>query len=292
MKNILLLLLILAPLAHLFAQGQRLPMYPSGKLPYETLADEKNLPWLEYYPAYEKTRNGAAVLIIPGGSYGFVSLDNEGYPVANWLSQNGFAAYILRYRLPDSARQSQPYWVPLTDALTAIRFIRLNGQSMGVNPAKVGVIGFSAGGHLAGSLCTIVDKHPEGDPEDRPAFSVLVYPVITMAGAKRHQNSRQNLLGRNPPAYRDSLFSLELQVSPQTPPTYLVHSQDDDVVAVENTLDYHAALRRKGVATVLNVYPTGKHGYGLGAANGKAAAETKAPEWAAPCMVWLKEQAK
>lgn len=291
MKPILFFLLLIASLNQSFAQGQKLPMYPSGTLPYQSVADDKNLPSLEYYPADSKTKNGAAVIVLPGGGYGFVALDNEGYPVADWLTRNGFAAFVLKYRVPDSAKQTKPYWVPLTDALTAIKLIRDNAASLGINPARVGVIGFSAGGHLAGSLSTIIDKHPEGDPGDRPAFTVMVYPVVTM-GARRHEDSHRNLLGRNPPTYLDSLFSLELQVSPQTPPTYLVHSQDDNVVPVDNTLMYQAALTKNGVKAALNIYPTGGHGYGLGAANGKAAADSKAPQWAPACMAWMTEQAK
>lgn len=292
MKTILLFLLILAADLSALAQGQKLPMYAGTNYPYQKIADPQNQPSLEYFPPDAKAKNGAAVLILPGGGYGEVDMEADGYPTANWLAQNGFSAFVLRYRLPDSSRQTQPYWVPMTDALTAIRFIRDNAATLGFNPAKVGVIGYSAGGHLAASLCDLVDQHPDADDKDRPAFAVLVYPVITMVGPNAHVNSHRRLLSRKSPAYLDSLFSLQFHVSPLTPPTYLVHSQDDAAVPVDNTLMYYEALRKAGVPARLNLYPTGGHAYSLGAMNGKAAADTKAPQWTPGCLSWLQEQAK
>jgi len=223
----------------------------------------------------------ACVVVCPGGGYGGRAA-HEGEPVARWLNTLGISAGVLDYRV-------KPYQhpIPLGDAQRAIRFVRAKATEWRIDPKRVGILGFSAGGHLAASASTIFDAgNPDAtDPIDRPSCrpdaTVLCYPVITF-GEFRHHGSMVNLLGKDPdPKLRESL-SLETRVTPRTPPTFLWHTSDDPGVPVENSLLYAMALRKNKVPFALHVFPHGPHGIGL------AANVPEARQWPALCAEWLK----
>ena len=204
--------------------------------------------------------NGAAMVICPGGGYGGLVTGAEGHGIAQWLNAHGIAGIVLEYRLPRGKA-----FVPLLDAQRAIRTVRSRAKEWGIDPKRIGIIGFSAGGHLASTAGTHFDA---GDPKaadaigkvsSRPDFMVLVYPVISM-GEKRHSGSRDNLLGRDPKPELIDLFSNEKQVTDQTPPAFLAHPLDDSVVVADNSKLFYDALRAKGVAAKYLELPSGGHG--------------------------------
>lgn len=214
-----------------------------------------------------KRPNGGAVLIVPGGSYRFLAYDNEGTSQARWLNAQGVTAFILRYRLPTEGWNGRAD-VPLQDAQRAMRVIRAGAAGFGVDPAKIGVLGFSAGGHLAGSLAT---GHAERtyapvDAADRlsarPDIAGLVYPVVTMSGSFGHAESRDDLLGPDTSAADRQRRSIELRVDAWTPPVFLVHASDDGLVPVANSLALHAALIAAKRPAELHVFDEGGHGFG------------------------------
>jgi acetyl esterase/lipase len=204
------------------------------------------------------------VIICPGGGYGRLSVVREGRDVAARLNAMGVSAFVLRYRLKEYGHPA-----PLRDALRAVRLVRSRASEWGIRPDRIGILGFSAGGHLAASAATLFDA-PEGktgaalDSVDaRPDFAVLVYPVILTEGPHAHEGSRRNLLGDNPDPSLVRRLSLDNQVTARTPPTFLVHTSEDTSVPLENSLAFYAALRRAGVPSELHLFPRGKHGFGL-----------------------------
>lgn len=232
--------------------------------------------------------SGAAMVICPGGGYGGLA-PHEGRDYALWLSQNGVAAFVLKYRLGSHAYRHPSM---LQDAARAVRLVRSRAEPWKVDPKRVGIMGSSAGGHLASTLLTHFDK---GDPNaadlierqsSRPDVGVLCYAVITM-GAHTHGGSRNNLLGENPSPELIRLLSNELQVTAQTPPCFLWHTVADPAVPVENSMEFAAALRRAGVPFDLHLYQNGGHGLGLGDA---APPFAHALPWAADLLFWLKQQ--
>jgi acetyl esterase/lipase len=236
-----------------------------------------------YTPSKDKA-NGTAIIICPGGGYTRLSIDHEGYKVAAWLNGIGITAIILKYRLPSDAIMQDKTIGPLQDVQEAIRIVRRNAVAWGINPKKVGIMGFSAGGHVASSLSThFNDKvyEPTDTTSARPDFSILVYPVITMSAELTHGGSRQNLLGKEPDAKLVERFSNELQVNKSTPPAFLVHAADDNTVPIQNSFNYLLALKKNNVSGELHIYEKGGHGFGLG----KKGTETSWPE---ACKTWLK----
>ena len=210
--------------------------------------------------------DGSAFVICPGGGYGGLVLGGEGYDIGTWLQAHGVTGCVLRYRLP--AGRSE---VPLLDAKRALRFLRANAAALGLNPRRIGIVGFSAGGHLAGSASTLYDS---GDPQaadpvervsSRPDFAVLVYPLVSMTDALTHGFSRDNLFGSwgATPALIQR-FSAELNVTTATPPMYLAHAVDDVVVSIENSRALAAALQAKNVPHILLELPNGGHGFSDG----------------------------
>lgn len=189
-----------------------------------------------------------AVVVCPGGGYGCVCYEREGLEVARWLGDHGIAALVLRYRMPNGHHE-----IPLEDVHEAIRIARRNAPSWGVDPHQVGVMGFSAGGHLASTASTHFDERT------RPDFSILIYPVITMGERYTHMGSRENLLGKGYDAGLVERYSSERQVTPQTPPAFIALSDNDEVVPVRNSILYYDALKENGVPAELHVYPTGRH---------------------------------
>lgn len=198
-----------------------------------------------FLPAKEKN-TGRSVLICPGGGYGIIAIEHEGYAFARFLAENGIAGIVLRYRIPMGVHQ-----IPLEDAQRALVLVRQRAQEWGLNPRKVGVMGFSAGGHLASTLSVRAD----------PDFSILFYPVVSMSDTFTHAGSRESLTGGDTSLYR--YYSNELQVTPATPAALLFHSSDDTGVPIENSQAYRDALLKVGVAAELVVYPTGGHGWGF-----------------------------
>ncbi len=227
--------------------------------------------------------NGAAVVICPGGGYGGLVMDAEGHGIAQWLNQHGITGIVLEYRLPAGRR-----FVPLLDAQRAIRTVRSRAQEWKIDPQRIGIIGFSAGGHLASTAGThFADGDPNApDPIDRvscrPDFMILVYPVITM-GETTHGGSKTNLLGSDPSPETVDLFSNEKQVTAQTPPTFLAHAQNDTVVPPDHSQMFYQALRAHDVPAEYLQLPSGGHGLD----------GYKGPMWDAwqtKSLAWLAEQ--
>ncbi len=233
----------------------------------------------------EETRNGSAVLVCPGGGYSVVAAGHEGTAVAAWLNSLGITAVVLRYRLKEYGHPA-----PMLDAQRAMRWLRSRSGVYGIDPARIGVLGFSAGGHLAATVTTHFDEGDETAADlvarrsCRPDFAILVYPVITMSDAATHRGSRRNLLGKEPSAFWSAYYSNELQVSARTAPTFLVHSRDDKAVPLANSELFRDALRKRGVPVELAIYDQGGHGYGLGRKGLDCAA------WPKRCAQWLKQR--
>ena len=271
--------------SHLFAQSAFIPLWPEGQIPYsiphkEHLVFETNtdsikilrnvsIPGVLPFLAPKDKNKGIAVIICPGGAYTVEAYDHEGIQVAKELNEWSINAFVLRYRLPNDSTMTNKKWVPLIDALRAIQMVRGQAGLWGINTHKVGIMGFSAGGHLAATVSTHFDRRQmDGfEPEDvRPDFAVLCYPVVTMKEEYTHGWSKYMLLGHDP-SYQDVLeFSNEEQVGPNTPPTFIIHTADD-FVAVENSIQYTSALVKHKVPVACHILPKGGHGYGLAKGN-------------------------
>lgn len=245
----LLLTLTLAMLAAAQTPQTEL-LWPEGA-PGALGADDADKPALTHYLA--ATPTGAAVLVCPGGGYGALAMDHEGKQVAEWFNSFGVSAFVLKYRL--GPRYRNP--AMLDDVRRAMRMIRSRAAALKVDPAKIGVMGFSAGGHLASSLST----HFQAG--ERPDFAVLVYPVISFTTRYTHSGSMRNLLGPSPDPALVWDFSNELKVTSQTPPTFLFHTNADTGVPPENSVLYYLALRSAGVPAEMHIYQDGRHGVGL-----------------------------
>jgi len=242
-------------------------------------------PTLTLYIPEPNVATGTAVIICPGGGYAHLAIDHEGQQVATWLNGLGVLAGVLRYRHNgDGYKHPIPMW----DAQRAIRLVRYKAASLGIRPDRIGILGFSAGGHLASTVATHVDKAagPAADPIDqlssRPDFAILIYPVITMYPPYCHMGSRQNLLGENPDPALIELFSNERQVGPDTPPTFLVHGGDDKTVPVENSILFYQALRKASVKAEMHVFLESRHGFGLGSPGSAVS------QWPGLCQQWMK----
>ena len=239
---------------------------------------------LYVYRTDQIKNTGAAVVICPGGGYGTLAMSHEGHDYARWLSGNGITAVILKYRLPN-----RNHFIPLKDAQRALRTVRANAAAWGIDPAKVGISGFSAGGHLASTAATHFDAgNPSAsDPLDRlscrPDFAILFYPVITMKEEFTHMGSRRNLIGDAYNAELVNLYSNEEQVSAQTPPSFLITSDDDKAVVPRNSIEFYLALKRNHVPAVLYVIPDGGHGWGTNPERPQYL------EWSVPLKAWLEK---
>ncbi len=226
---------------------------------------------------------GTAVIVCPGGAYTRLAMHVEGNPVAEWLNSIGVTAFILKYRLKEYGHPA-----PLRDVLRAVRLVRSRAAEFGVDPARIGIYGASAGGHLASSAITLFD-HPDGRTghaldavSARPAFAILQYPVILMEGPHIHAGSRRSLLGENPAPELVARLSTDRQVTAATPPTFLLHAAEDTSVPLENSVAFHAALRRAGVPAELHLFQQGKHGFGLRPDVGPASA------WPRLAEAWMR----
>lgn len=241
-------------------------------------------PKLDYYPADEEISNGTAVIICPGGAYWLLAVGHEGAAVAHWFNRLGISAFVLKYRLPSNEIMNDKSVGPLQDAQEAIRMVRRNANEWGIDPDRIGIMGFSAGGHLASTASTHFDENVyEADTiSARPNFSLLIYPVITMKPEFTHQGSKKNLLGENPSEEQIIRFSNELQVNEDTPPAFLVHSLNDGAVPVQNSINYAMAMKNFLIPCELHIYQHGGHGYGLGRSN-----DTES-YWPDACENWLR----
>ena len=277
---------------HAKSQNRKIDLWPAGKVPFSIASTQQEkievtdvtriskvqIPQLEVFLPNKRSANGQAVIICPGGGYARLSYDWEGTDFAKLLNAHGIAAFVLKYRLPDSLTSTHPDQVPLSDAKQAIRIVRANAQEWNIKPNHIGIMGFSAGGHLAATLSTHFE---EGT---RPDFAILIYPVISMDKSIAHVGSRNNLIGLQPSDELINMYSNEFQVSAQTPPTFIVHATDDNSVPVENSLLYYQSLKNNKVATEMHIFPTGGHGFGLGL--GKGALEN----WPNLLFDWLAVQ--
>ncbi|WP_288424988.1 alpha/beta hydrolase [uncultured Spirosoma sp.] len=289
-KSCQLLVLLLA--SGLSAQAQEIiPLY-AGTVPNAKPSSVKEVqsspgvyrgittPTLEVYLPDKATATGTAIVVIPGGGYGVVVYQGEGIGTAKALAQKGVAAFVLKYRLPSDSTMIDKTTGPLQDAQQAIKRVREGAAKWGIDPGKVGIMGFSAGGHLASTEATHFDKAQIDNPGNtslRPDFQVLVYPVISMRDSLAHRGSRDNLLGKNPSRQTIELFSNESQIRPNTPPTYLTHAADDKVVDVDNSIAYFEALRHQKIPVEMHIYPKGDHGFIF-----------RQPSWIDPLFDWMK----
>nr|WP_325287650.1 alpha/beta hydrolase [uncultured Bacteroides sp.] len=220
--------------------------------------------------------NGMTIIMCPGGGYARLAMDHEGHDMAPWLNAQGITYVVLKYRMPNGH-----YEVPLSDAEQAIRLVRQHAAEWGVRPDRVGIMGASAGGHLAASLATLY-----GSNETRPDFQVLFYPVISMQPGITHGGSRQNLLGENPSQELEDKYTLEKQVNERTPQAFIMLSADDGAVPPANGIHYFEALLQHQVPATLHVYPTGGHGWGF------RDAFTYKRQWTGELEKWLREGLK
>jgi len=257
--------------------------------PHQVGNGPDDIPTLTLFLPAQTTSATPAVVLFPGG-YEMLAFEHEGINEAKWFQERGIAAFVLKYRLPGHGYRHP---VPLLDAQRAIRLVRSRAAEWKINPAKVGIMGFSAGGHLASTLETHFDAgNPQSaDPVDhyscRPDFATLVYPVITLKGSISHPGSTRNLLGPQPdPALIDDLSNQD-RVTAQTPPTILVHPEDDSVVPIAHSELMLAALQKAGVPSAFLRYPKGEHGFGFGHNNYNNNGPT---DWLDRVYAWLKEQ--
>jgi len=267
------------------AHGDRefLLLWPDGA-PGALGTAPEDRPKITLYRAPAAAASGAGIVVCPGGGYGTLASDHEGKQVAEWLNSLGVSAFVLQYRV--GPRYRHP--VPLQDAQRAIRLVRARAKDLGVDPGRLGILGFSAGGHLAATTGTHFDAgRPDApDPIDRmgsrPDFMVLAYPVMSMSAAYAHRGSVRNLLGDTPdPALAEDL-SNERRVTAQAPPAFLFHTADDPGVPVENSLAFAQALHEAGVPVELHVFPKGRHGVGL------APDDPVLSQWPGLCATWLR----
>ena len=277
------IILLLLFTHQIMGQDTIVPLWPQDKVPNHIVSEEREIivkgddlvriskvqkPTIEVYLPAKANANGQALLIFPGGGYQILAYDWEGTDIAKFLNGKGIAGIVVKYRLPSSVSQKDKHLVPLIDAQRALRMVRSMAEELNIDPAKIGILGFSAGGHLAATLGTHFDEKvyeaiDEIDKESaRPDFMALGYPVITF-GEMTHGGSKENLIGENPKPERVIHFSNEKQVSTDTPPTFLFHATDDKAVSVENSLLFYQALKDKEVSTTMHIYPKGGHGFSL-----------------------------
>ncbi len=269
-----------------------IPLYP-GKVPNALDSENQETnqnnvirnvskPTLSIFLPPAGKGNGAAVIVCPGGGYGVLVIEREGYRIAKALNEMGITAFVLKYRLPNDRTMKDKSIGPLQDAQQAIKTVRERATEWRVDGNKIGIMGFSAGGHLAATAGTHYDSSFVENPAKtslRPDFMILVYPVISLLDKIGHKGSSANLLGPAPQMDKVRYFSNELQVTATTPPAYLTHAGDDTVVPVSNSIRFYEALNAKGIAADMHIYSKGEHGY------------PKVPsfeEWFGRCLLWMR----
>jgi len=263
MKQILISVLLILFCGALKAQ-EEIKLYPNGpresneiKVPESSNNPEYILnisePRMVFYQAPKEKATGTAVVICPGGGYASVWHVKEGSEVAKWFNSLGVSAFVLFYRMPNGHAT-----VPLTDAQTALKIVHKRAKEWNIDPTKIGIMGFSAGGHLASTVGTHFKTN-----EERPSFMILGYPVVTMDSTLTHRGSRDNLLGKRPSDELVNFYSNELQVTKKTPPTFIVHATDDKTVPVKNSIQLFEALKENKIEAELDTFAVGGHGFGM-----------------------------
>lgn len=264
MKQYIFLITFLVLTLNTLRAQQEIKLYPNGLVESNEIAvAESNQradftinisePRMYAYLVAKEKANGTAVLICPGGGYGGVAFSHEGIDIAKWFNDLGVSAFVLYYRMPNGHHE-----IPLKDAQTALAIIHNRAKEWNINKKKVGIMGFSAGGHLASTVGThFITKL------QRPAFIILGYPVVSMDKALTHGGSRNNLLGKNPSDDLVKLYSNELQVTKKTPPTFIIHAKDDKAVPIANSENFKKALDKNKVSAELHIFEVGGHGFGM-----------------------------
>lgn len=266
-----------------------IPLWESGA-PHSNGTADIDIPAFYVYLPKDFAGPTPALLVCPGGGYQGLAIDHEGHAIARWFNEKGVAAFVLRYRLPANGYRHP---VPLLDVQRAMRVIRYGAPKWKIDPARLGVMGFSAGGHLASTLDTHFDAGVDTAKDlierlgCRPEYAVLVYAVISLGDDITHSQSKANLLGPNPDPVLVNNLSAEKQVTPVTPPTLLVHAEDDEGVPIEHSHRMHAALQKACVATDIHIYPTGGHGFGHGPNDWN---DREPAGWLDRVYDWIKQQ--
>ena len=272
------------PVAEIQSNKSIEPLWPNGA-PGARGNDDGDKPTLTICLPDKKTATGTAVVICPGGGYDHLSMDREGQQIADWLNSIGVAGFILKYR-QRGVGYGHP--APLQDAQRAVRIVRSKAKQWNIDPERLGIMGFSAGGHLASSDGTHFQNnyYDAKDAIDkvscRPDFMILLYPVITMEDTYTHSRSKKNLLGDNPDEKLVENLSNEKQVTDKTPPTFIVHSNEDKAVPAENSVFFYLALRKAGVPTEMHIYQNGSHGSAIEKKYGVIST------WPERCTDWMK----
>jgi acetyl esterase/lipase len=291
MKTSILYFTVVALLPCIIRAQETINLYP-GAIPNSRVSNIKEemrsgmffgvtVPTLEIYLPEKEKSNGAAVVICPGGGYSVVVYQGEGITTAKEFAKNGVAAFVLKYRLPDDSTMVDKKIGPLQDAQQAIKVVRENGSKWGIDQNKIGIMGFSAGGHLASTEATHFKKpfiENSNNTSLRPNFQILIYPVISMQDNLTHPDSRRKLLGENPSKEVITQFSNELQIDEDAPPAYITHAADDKLVDVDNSIEYFEELRHHNVAVEMHIYPKGGHGFIFGHKN-----------WMETLFKWMKD---
>ncbi|MGE9293607.1 MAG: alpha/beta hydrolase [Puniceicoccales bacterium] len=266
---------------------ETLPLWPNGA-PGALGTEPTDIPKLYVTFPEEGQSNGGAVVICPGGGYHGLAMNHEGHKVAQWFNKQGYTAAVLQYRLP---KHGYPHPAPMEDVQYAMQTMRSKSDEWKLDPNNIGVFGSSAGGHLASTAAThILEADPDSaDPvrhvSSRPDFCVLLYPVISMEKGTSHGGSRHNLLGPQPSKEMEQLMSNQLQVTDQTPPTFMVHADDDHGVKVDNCIGFYQALHKQGIPAELHIFQKGGHGFGY---RDEAKRSIPTHEWPNLLDDWLK----
>lgn len=294
----LYLLIIIFLEMNLQAQDRTIPVWES-KIPGEIIVDYEEqeiykdnelqstsrvvVPTITLFTPKEIEPNGTSVIIFPGGGYSHLSMNKEGKKVAKWLNSLGITAFLLKYRMPSDLNMRDKTIGPLQDAQEAVRMVRRNAKKWNLDSNKIGVIGFSAGGHLAATLSTNFSEityESIDNTSARPDFTILIYPVISMQKEIAHKGSKEKLLGINPSEKLTKKFSCDLNVNADTPKTFIVHATDDQSVPVENSINYYLALKNNKIQCELHLYEKGGHGFGLGLID-------TSKNWTQDCENWI-----
>ncbi|MHC4728414.1 MAG: alpha/beta hydrolase, partial [Planctomycetota bacterium] len=283
---VLTIMMAVAPMANAADSHKVEPLWADGA-PGAKGTEDGDKPNLAIYLPTKEKATGAAVVICPGGGYGHLAMDHEGHQIAQWLNSFGVAGFILQYRHSKSG-SGYGHPAPLQDAQRAVRMVRARAREWKVDPGRIGILGFSAGGHLASSAGTHFQNryYDVKDSIDRvscrPDFMILIYPVISFTEWCTHKGSRRNLLGNNLRKHLIENLSNEKQVTPETPPTFLVHGNDDKGVPSENSILFYLALRKAKVPAEMHIYENGRHGFGLGNQFGAVSS------WPLRCEEWMR----
>lgn len=276
---------------------QELPLY-SGEIPNSIPSENKEKsinngiliisnvsnPTLTIYQPKKKNVSKSTVIICPGGGYGILASGHEGADVARELNKMGVTAFILKYRLPNDSIMKDKSIAPLQDAQRAIQLVREKAKDWNIDATKVGIMGFSAGGHLAASASTLYENELITNTLHtslKPNFSILIYPVISFSDSLTHKGSRENLLGKNPSEEKIKFYSTEIQVTKNTPTAFLVHASDDVDVSVKNSIAYYEALLKNKIYAEMLLFPRGGHGFGM-------INKTTDEKWMDSLKFWLK----